>query len=54
MAQITGHLAALEDTRSFPVVPSTCRPMALARAAPLAAWQAIDSGRGAVKRDLRH
>jgi tetratricopeptide (TPR) repeat protein len=52
--QMTGHLAALEEALNFAVLPSTRRPvaLALAGAATLAAWQAIDSG--AVERAWRH
>lgn len=44
--QMTGHLAALEETLSFAVLPAARRPvaLALAGASTLAAWQAIDSG----------
>lgn len=54
VGQMTGHLAALEETLSFAVLPTTRRPvaLALAGASTLAAWQAIDSG--AVDRAWRH
>ncbi|MFI8789069.1 XRE family transcriptional regulator [Streptomyces sp. NPDC055105] len=52
--QMTGHLAALEDSLNFAVLPTARRPvaLALAGASTLAAWQAIDSG--AVERAWRH
>ncbi|MFB6983971.1 XRE family transcriptional regulator [Streptomyces scopuliridis] len=52
--QMTGHLAALEDALNFGVLPETRRPvaLALAGAATLAAWQALDTG--AVERAWRH
>ncbi|MFC7636668.1 XRE family transcriptional regulator [Streptomyces thermogriseus] len=52
--QMTGHLAALEDALNFAVLPAARRPvaLALAGAATLAAWQAIDSG--AIERAWRH
>ncbi|MGW0775610.1 helix-turn-helix domain-containing protein [Streptomyces sp. NPDC002835] len=52
--QMTGHLASLEETLNFAVLPSARRPvaLALAGASTLAAWQAIDSG--AVERAWRH
>ncbi|MDX2678488.1 XRE family transcriptional regulator [Streptomyces soliscabiei] len=44
--QMTAHLTALEDTLTFAVLPETRRPVAraLAGAATLAAWQALDVG----------
>ncbi|MFB8268875.1 XRE family transcriptional regulator [Streptomyces sp. NPDC055955] len=52
--QMTGHLATLEDALTFAVLPDTRRPVAqaLAGAATLAAWQALDVG--AVERAWRH
>lgn len=52
--QMTGHLATLEDALTFAVLPETRRPVAqaLAGAATLAAWQALDVG--AVERAWRH
>ncbi|NUK39063.1 helix-turn-helix transcriptional regulator [Streptomyces lunaelactis] len=52
--QMTGHLATLEDALTFAVLPETRRPvaLALAGAATLAAWQALDSG--GVERAWRH
>lgn len=52
--QMTGHLSTLEDALTFAVLPETRRPvaLALAGAATLAAWQALDSG--AVERAWRH
>ncbi len=52
--QMTGHLARLEDALTFAVLPETRRPVAraLAGAATLAAWQALDVG--AVERAWRH
>ncbi|MFI6146118.1 XRE family transcriptional regulator [Streptomyces sp. NPDC051109] len=52
--QMTGHLATLEDALTFAVLPETRRPVAqaLAGAATLAAWQALDSG--AVERAWRN
>ncbi|MFD8394403.1 XRE family transcriptional regulator [Streptomyces sp. NPDC059680] len=52
--QMTGHLATLEDALTFAVLPGTRRPVAraLAGAATLAAWQALDTG--AVERAWRH
>lgn len=52
--QMTGHLAALEESLNFAVLPTARRPvaLALAGASTLAAWQAIDSG--AVERAWRH
>ncbi|MFF1627559.1 XRE family transcriptional regulator [Streptomyces sp. NPDC058272] len=51
---MTGHLAKLEDALTFAVLPETRRPvaLALAGAATLAAWQALDVG--AVERAWRH
>ncbi|WP_425841743.1 XRE family transcriptional regulator [Streptomyces fractus] len=51
--QMTGHLAALEDALTFAVLPDTRRPVAraLAGAATLGAWQALDTG--AVERAWR-
>ncbi|PLW72252.1 XRE family transcriptional regulator [Streptomyces sp. SCUT-3] len=44
--QMAGHLAALEEALTFAVLPGTRRPIAraLAGAATLAAWQALDAG----------
>ncbi|WP_049565001.1 hypothetical protein [Streptomyces sp. SBT349] len=44
--QMTGHLATLEEALTFTVLPQTRRPvaLALAGAATLAAWQALDVG----------
>ena len=52
--QMTGHLARLEDALTFAVLPDTRRPIAqaLAGAATLAAWQALDAG--AVERAWRN
>ncbi|GAA4656296.1 hypothetical protein GCM10023347_01920 [Streptomyces chumphonensis] len=52
--QMTGHLSTLEDALTFAVLPETRRPVAraLAGAATLAAWQALDMG--AVERAWRH
>ncbi|MFB7326204.1 XRE family transcriptional regulator [Streptomyces sp. NPDC056190] len=52
--QMTGHLSTLEDALTFAVLPDTRRPVAraLAGAATLAAWQALDVG--AVERAWRH
>ncbi|MGW1022860.1 XRE family transcriptional regulator [Streptomyces sp. NPDC002577] len=52
--QMTGHLSRLEDALTFAVLPETRRPVAraLAGAATLAAWQALDVG--AVERAWRH
>ncbi|MFH9247077.1 XRE family transcriptional regulator [Streptomyces lydicus] len=52
--QMTGHLSSLEDALTFAVLPETRRPVAraLAGAATLAAWQALDAG--AVERAWRH
>ncbi|MEV5932500.1 XRE family transcriptional regulator [Streptomyces sp. NPDC052079] len=52
--QMTAHLATLEDALTFAVLPETRRPvaLALAGAATLAAWQALDVG--AVERAWRH
>ncbi|MFJ5534496.1 XRE family transcriptional regulator [Streptomyces sp. NPDC093261] len=52
--QMTAHLATLEDALTFAVLPDTRRPVAraLAGAATLAAWQALDVG--AVERAWRH
>ncbi|QKV97630.1 XRE family transcriptional regulator [Streptomyces sp. NA02950] len=52
--QMTGHLGTLEDALTFAVLPETRRPVAraLAGAATLAAWQALDVG--AVERAWRH
>ena len=52
--QMTGHLATLEDALTFAVLPETRRPVAraLAAAATLAAWQALDAG--AVERAWRN
>lgn len=52
--QMTAHLATLEDALTFAVLPETRRPVAqaLAGAATLAAWQALDVG--SVERAWRH
>ncbi|MFI9082379.1 XRE family transcriptional regulator [Streptomyces sioyaensis] len=52
--QMAGHLSTLEDALTFAVLPETRRPVAqaLAGAATLAAWQALDAG--AVERAWRH
>ncbi|MBG0855192.1 XRE family transcriptional regulator [Streptomyces spinoverrucosus] len=52
--QMTAHLGTLEDALTFAVLPDTRRPVAraLAGAATLAAWQALDVG--AVERAWRH
>ncbi|MFH8368874.1 XRE family transcriptional regulator [Streptomyces sp. NPDC018031] len=52
--QMTGHIAALEDALTFAVLPDARKPVAiaLAGAATLAAWQALDAG--AVERAWRH
>ncbi|WP_328725690.1 helix-turn-helix transcriptional regulator [Streptomyces sp. NBC_00259] len=52
--QMTGHLTTLEDALTFAVLPETRRPvaLALAGAATLAAWQALDAG--GVERAWRH
>ncbi|MFD0026752.1 XRE family transcriptional regulator [Streptomyces sp. NPDC127172] len=52
--QMTGHLSTLEDALTFAVLPEARRPVAraLAGAATLAAWQALDVG--AVERAWRH
>ncbi|MGW2240390.1 XRE family transcriptional regulator [Streptomyces sp. NPDC001759] len=52
--QMTAHLGTLEDALTFAVLPETRRPVAraLAGAATLAAWQALDVG--AVERAWRH
>ncbi|MFJ8073119.1 XRE family transcriptional regulator [Streptomyces sp. NPDC096176] len=52
--QMTGHVTTLEDALTFAVLPETRRPVAraLAGAATLAAWQALDTG--AVERAWRH
>ncbi|MFE9095526.1 XRE family transcriptional regulator [Streptomyces sp. NPDC007264] len=52
--QMTAHLATLEDALTFAVLPETRRPVAraLAGAATLAAWQALDVG--AVERAWRN
>ncbi|MDX3226079.1 XRE family transcriptional regulator [Streptomyces sp. ME19-01-6] len=52
--QMTGHLTRLEDALTFAVLPDARRPVAraLAGAATLAAWQALDVG--AVERAWRH
>jgi ATP/maltotriose-dependent transcriptional regulator MalT/transcriptional regulator with XRE-family HTH domain len=52
--QMTAHLATLEDALTFAVLPETRRPVAraLAGAATLAAWQALDVG--AIERAWRH
>ncbi|MEU4952807.1 helix-turn-helix domain-containing protein [Streptomyces lavendulae] len=52
--QMSGHLAAMEDALTFAVLPGTRRPIAtaLAGAATLAAWQALDAG--SVERAWRH
>lgn len=52
--QMGGHLARMEDALTFAVLPGTRRPIAtaLAGAATLAAWQALDAG--SVERAWRH
>ncbi|MGW4821587.1 XRE family transcriptional regulator [Streptomyces sp. NPDC004227] len=52
--QMTAHLSTLEDALTFAVLPESRRPVAraLAGAATLAAWQALDVG--AVERAWRH
>lgn len=52
--QMAGHLAKLEETLNFAVLPETRRPvaLALAGASTLAAWQGLDAG--AVERAWRH
>ncbi|MCQ8190625.1 XRE family transcriptional regulator [Streptomyces rugosispiralis] len=52
--QMTAHLTRLEDALTFAVLPETRRPvaLALAGAATLAAWQALDVG--AADRAWRH
>ncbi|MGY1582997.1 XRE family transcriptional regulator [Streptomyces sp. MN13] len=52
--QMTAHLTTLEDALTFAVLPETRRPVAraLAGAATLAAWQALDVG--AIERAWRH
>jgi transcriptional regulator with XRE-family HTH domain len=52
--EMTAHLARLEEALTFAVLPETRRPVAraLAGAATLAAWQALDVG--AVERAWRH
>ncbi|WP_435172334.1 XRE family transcriptional regulator [Actinacidiphila sp. bgisy145] len=52
--QMRGHLAALEEALTFAILPETKQPiaLALAGAATLAAWQALDVG--AVERAWRH
>ncbi|MGW2654711.1 XRE family transcriptional regulator [Streptomyces sp. NPDC001478] len=52
--QMTGHLARLEDALTFTALPEARRPIAgaLAAAATLAAWQALDAG--AVERAWRN
>ncbi len=52
--QMSAHLSALEDALTFAVLPETRRPVAraLAGAATLAAWQALDVG--AVERAWRN
>ncbi|MFF3071039.1 XRE family transcriptional regulator [Kitasatospora sp. NPDC057936] len=52
--QMRAHLDALEDALTFAVLPDARRPVAtaLAGAATLAAWQALDAG--AVERAWRH
>ncbi|MGW0601548.1 XRE family transcriptional regulator [Streptomyces sp. NPDC002776] len=52
--QMTGHLSTLEEALTFAVLPETRRPVAraLAGAATLAAWQALDAG--SVERAWRH
>ncbi|WP_329059520.1 XRE family transcriptional regulator [Streptomyces sp. NBC_01453] len=52
--QMTGHLARLEDALTFAILPDSRRPVAqaLAGAATLAAWQALDAG--AVERAWRN
>lgn len=44
--QMSGHLATLEETLTFAVLPDARRPLAraLAGASTLAAWQALDAG----------
>lgn len=52
--QMSAHLGTLEDALTFAVLPQTRRPVAraLAGAATLAAWQALDVG--AIERAWRH
>ncbi|MFI2352723.1 XRE family transcriptional regulator [Streptomyces sp. NPDC019443] len=52
--QMSWHLATLEDALTFAVLPETRRPvaLALAGAATLGAWQALDAG--GVERAWRH
>ncbi|WP_335978913.1 helix-turn-helix transcriptional regulator [Streptomyces sp. CA2R106] len=52
--QMTGHLTALEETLNFAVLPDARRPVAqaLAAAATLGAWQALDAG--AIERAWRN
>ncbi len=52
--QMTGHLSTLEDALTFAVLPETRQPVAraLAGAATLAAWQALDVG--SVERAWKH
>ncbi|MFF1354046.1 XRE family transcriptional regulator [Streptomyces sp. NPDC058297] len=52
--QMSGHLATLEDALTFAVLPETRRPVAraLAGAATLAAWQALNVG--SIERAWRH
>ncbi|MEU6174587.1 helix-turn-helix transcriptional regulator [Streptantibioticus parmotrematis] len=52
--QMAGHLTTLEETLTFAVLPDARQPVAraLAGAATLAAWQALDVG--AVERAWRH
>ncbi|WP_326694961.1 helix-turn-helix domain-containing protein [Streptomyces sp. NBC_01766] len=52
--QMAGHLATLEEALTFAVLPDARQPVAraLAGAATLAAWQALDVG--AVERAWRH
>ncbi|MET8297881.1 helix-turn-helix transcriptional regulator [Streptomyces sp. NPDC005180] len=52
--QMAGHLGRMEDALTFAVLPGTRRPIAtaLAGAATLAAWQALDAG--SVERAWRH
>lgn len=52
--QMSGHLAALEEALTFAVLPDARRPvaLALAGAATLAAWQALDAG--AIERAWRN
>ncbi|MFG3001305.1 helix-turn-helix domain-containing protein [Streptomyces sp. NPDC048340] len=52
--QMTSHLGRMEDALTFAVLPGTRRPIAtaLAGAATLAAWQALDAG--SVERAWRH